>query len=124
MTNTKTPIETFEVRDLEDNSTLRVHVEACTEVGNDGKPGIQIHYLGNIHCFEPRMAEQLAYRARKAGQTELYLEDRSWAVHADQFVKLHLELAATPRVRVEVKTRSKQKPVVKHYDLPFRLDEE
>ena len=123
MTNTKTPLDSFEVRDLEDNSVLRIHVEACTEVGNDGKPGIQVHYMGNIVCFEPRMAEQLAYRARKSGQNELYLEDRSWAVHADQFVKLFLELDAVPKVRVEVKTRSKQQPVVKRYDLPFGLDD-
>lgn len=124
MSNVKTPVDSFEVRDLEDNSVLRVFVEACTEVGNDGKPGLQVHYMGNIVCFEPRMAEQLAYRARKAGQDELYLEDRSWAVHEDQFVKLWLELGDVPRVRVEVKTRSKQKPVVKRYDLPFTLGDE
>jgi hypothetical protein len=124
MCNVKTPIESFEVRDLEDNSKLSVHVEACTEVGNAGRPGIQVHYLGNIVCFEPLMANQLAYQARKAGRSELYLEDRSWAVHQDQFVKLFLVLGAEPSVRVEVKTRSKQKPVVKSYPLPFSLDEE
>ncbi len=124
MSNTKTPVDSFEVRDLEDNSKLSVYVEACTEVGNAGKPGLQVLYMGNIVCFEPLMAGKLAYQARKAGKTECFLEDRSWAVHQDQFVKLFLECSTPPKVRVEVKTRSKQKPVVKTYDLPFSLDDE
>ena len=124
MSNTKTLVDQFEVKDLEDNSMIRVLVEHCTEVGNAGKPGVQVHYMGNIVCFEPLMAERLAYQTRKAGKTELYMEDRSWAVHADQFVKLFLVLGKEPQVRVEVKTRSKSKPVVKSYALPFSLDEE
>lgn len=124
MSNTKTVLESFEVKDLEDNSMIRVLVEHCTEVGNEGKPGIQVHYMGNIVCFEPLMAARLAYQARKAGKTELLLEDRSWLVHQDQFVKLFLVLDGKPQVRVEVKTRSKSKPVVKTYPLPFSLDEE
>lgn len=124
MSNVKTVVEAFEVKDLEDNSKIAVHVEHCTEVGNAGKPGLQVIYMGNIVCFEPLMAERLAYQARKAGKTEHYLEDRSWAVHQDQYVKLYLVLGAKPSVRVEVKTRSKQKPVVKTYELPFTLEEE
>lgn len=124
MSNIKTPVDSFEVRDLEDNSVLSVHVESCTEVGNAGKPGLQVIYMGNIVCFEPLMAGKLAYQARKAGLSEWYLEDRSWAVHDDQFVKLFLVPGAALQVRVEVKTRSRQKPVVKTYDLPFSLDEE
>jgi hypothetical protein len=124
MGNVKTPLDSFEVRDLEDNSTLSVHVEACTEVGNAGKPGVQVLYMGNIVCFEPLMAERLAYRARKEGAKEHYLADRSWAVHEDQFVKLYLELGPPPRVRVEAKTRSKSKPVVRSYELPFTFEEE
>ena len=122
MSNQKTPIESFEVVDLEDNSKIQVHVESCTEVGNAGKPGIQVLYLGNIVCFEPLMAAKLAYQAKKAGKSEHFLEDRSWAVHQDQFVKLFLVCGAKPSVRVEVKTRSKSKPVVKSYDLPFALE--
>lgn len=121
MSNQKTPIETFEVRDLEDNSKLSIHVEACTEVGNAGKPGIQVHYLGNIVCFEPLMAERLAWQAQKAGSNELFLADRSWAVHEDQFVKLYLVVQPTAQVRLEVKTRSMPKALVKTYDLPFAL---
>lgn len=124
MSNVKTAIESFEVRDLEDNSTLKVHVESCTEVGNAGKPGLQVLYMGNIVCFEPLMAERLAYQAKKAKKTEWYLEDRSWAVHADQFVKLYLVLGAPPKVRVEVKTRSRSQALVKVYDLPFTLEAE
>jgi hypothetical protein len=124
MSNTKTLLDAFEVRDLEDNSVIRVAVEHCTEVGNAGKPGLQVLYMGNIVCLEPLMASRIAYQARKAKLGEAYLEDRSWAVHQDQFVKLFLELGAEPKVRVEVKTRSKGKPVVKSYALPFSLDEE
>jgi hypothetical protein len=35
-----------------------------------------------------------------------------------RFVKLYLVLGAPPSVRVEVKTRSKTRPVVKSYPLP------
>jgi hypothetical protein len=124
MANVKTPVDSFEVRDLEDNSTISVHVEACTEVGNAGKPGVQVLYMGNIVCFEPLMAERLAYQARKGGAQEHFLADRSWTVHEDQFVKLFMELGPPPKVRVEVKTRSKSKPVVRSYELPFVFDEE
>ncbi len=124
MTNTKTILESFEVKDLEDNSVIRFLVEHCTEVGNEGKPGVQVHYMGNIVCFEPLMAARLAYQARKAGKTELLLEDRSWLAHQDQFVKLFLVLGNEPQVRIEAKTRSRSKPLVKTYALPFSLDEE
>ena len=124
MSNVKTPVDSFEVKDLEDGSSLKIHVEHLTEAGNASKPGLQVHFLGNIVCFEPLMAEKLAYQAKKAGKAEHYLEDRSWAVHQDQFVKLFLVCGATPSVRVEVKTRSKSKPVVKSYELPFTLDAE
>lgn len=124
MSNTKTLVEVFEVQDLEDGSVIRVAVEHCTEVGNAGKPGLQVLYMGNIVCFEPLMAAKLAYQAKKAGNGEVLLEDRSWVVHQDQFVKLFLVLGSAPQVRVEVKTRSKSKPVVKTYPLPFSLDDE
>lgn len=124
MSNTKTLVDSFEVQDLEDNSKIHVTVEHCTEVGNAGKPGVQVIYMGNIVCFEPLMAARLAYQARKAGTAEHFLADRSWAVHDDQFVKLFLVLGAPPQVRVEVKTRSRSKPLVKTYALPFSLDEE
>lgn len=124
MSNTKTPLDELVLQDLEDGSTLRLFVESCTEVGNAGKPGLQVHYLGNIVCFEPLMAAKLAYQARKRAQTELFLEDRSWAVHQDQFVKLYLELGTPPQVRVEMKTRSRSKPLVKTYPLPFALEAE
>jgi hypothetical protein len=124
MSNTKTPLDEIVLQDLEDGSSLRVFVESCTEVGNAGKPGLQVHFLGYIVCFEPLMAAKLAYQARKQGQTELFLEDRSWAVHQDQFVRLYLELGTPPQVRVEVKTRSRSKPLVKRYALPFELEAE
>ncbi len=67
---------------------------------------------------------RFAVAAYAVGKSELLLEDRSWTVHQDQFVKLFLVTGAEPRVRVEVKTRSKSKPVVKTYALPFSLDNE
>jgi len=114
MSNSKTIVESFEVQDLEDGSVIRVAVEHCTEVGNAGKLGLQVLYMGNIVCFEPLMAAKLAYQARKAGKTEHWLEDRSWAVHQDQFVKLFLVVGKEPKVRVEVKTRSKSRASAGH----------
>ena len=63
MSNVKTMVDTLELRDLEDNSLLTIHVEHCTEVGNAGKPGLQVLYMGNIVCFEPLMAGKLAWQA-------------------------------------------------------------
>ena len=67
MANEKTLIEEIELRDLEDNSYLRVRAEACTELGNQSKPGIQIHFLGYIINFEPLHAERWNYQTKKAG---------------------------------------------------------
>jgi hypothetical protein len=66
MSNIKTPVESFEFVDLEDNTKIHVHVESFTEVGNAGKPGLQVLYLGNIVCFEPLMAAKLAKANRGA----------------------------------------------------------
>jgi len=123
MTNVKTVLDTIEVRDLEDNSTLTVVVQSCTELGNKGVPGLQVHYMGYIVNLEPFKVEQWAYQARKAGQDVFLLEDSSWNVHPDQFIRNSLVLGDPLKVRVEVKTRSKAAPVVKEYPLPFKLEE-
>lgn len=120
MANIKTVLEEWSVKDLEDNSSLKIMVESCTELGNDAKPGIQIHYLGYIVTFEPNIVEQWAYRASKAGTREYVLEDKSWLVHKDQYVKLTL-LTSPLKARVEVKTRSSE-PVIKEYPLPFAFN--
>jgi hypothetical protein len=80
--NVKTTIDEWELRDLEDNSTLRIYVEHCTELGNQSKPGIQIWYTvgggTSIVTYEPPMVQRWAYQAKKAGTEVLLLEDRSW----------------------------------------------
>jgi hypothetical protein len=120
---TKILIEEIEIPDHEDGSKLRVRIEACDELGNRGVPGVQVHFLGNICSFEPVTAERNAYLARKAGKNEFFMESDSWTSGGpEQYVKNYLVLGATPKVRVELKTRS-SKPVVKEYDLPFKLDD-
>jgi hypothetical protein len=118
MTNIRTKIDEWEVRDLEDNCTLRIYVENCTELGNQGLPGIQVQYMGQYVTFEPMAVERWAYQAQKAGKTELLLEDKSWSAHEDQYVKNWLVLGSPLKARVEVKTRS-SKPKVRQYALPF-----
>jgi hypothetical protein len=118
MANIKTVLDEWSVKDLEDNSSLRITVESCTELGNHSKPGIQVLYMGNYVTFEPNIVEQWAYKAGKAGVTEYLLEDRSWMVHPDQYVKIYLITGSPLKARVEVKTRS-SKPVIKDYPLPF-----
>src|SRR5204862_1359208 len=116
-------LDTIEVRDLEDDSKLTVTVQSCTELGNKGLPGLQVLYLGYILNLEPLAVERWAYLARKAGQDVYLLEDNSWNVHPDQFIRNSLVLGDPLKVRVEVKTRSKAQPVVKEYPLPFKLEE-
>ncbi len=72
MSNIKTVIEEWSVRDLEDGSSLNVSVLACTELGNEAKPGVQVCYMGNIINFEPLAAERWEYQARKAGGTSVF----------------------------------------------------
>ncbi len=121
MTNIRTKIDEWEVRDLEDNSALRIYVENCTELGNQGRPGIQVQYMGQYVTFEPLAVERWAYQAQKAGKTELLLEDKSWLAHEDQYVKNWLVLGSPLKARVEVKTRS-SKPKVREYALPFEVE--
>jgi hypothetical protein len=120
MANVKTVLDEWSVKDLEDNSALRIMVESCTELGNNAKPGIQVHYLGYIVTFEPNIVEQWAYKAGKAGVTEYLLEDKSWLAHTDQYVKLFLVTGSPLKAKVEVKTRS-SKPMIKEYSLPFAV---
>jgi hypothetical protein len=120
MANEKTIIDEWSVRDLEDGSAVNVTVVSCTELGNQSKPGIQVLYMGNIINFEPLITERWAYQASKAGVDEYLLEDKSWMVHQDQFVKNYLVLGSPLKAKVEVKTRS-SKVIAKEYPLPFEV---
>ena len=122
MANVKTQIDQFEVVDLEDGSKLSIRAEHNTEMGNRGVPGIQIHYLGYIVNYEPLAVERWAYRASKKDELVYLLADQSWMVHEDQFIKNSLVLSTPMKARVEVKTRSRKQPVVKEYELPFKLE--
>lgn len=123
MTNTKTIIEDWSVKDLEDGSSLNISVINCTELGNQSKPGIQVCYMGQIVNYEPNNIERWAYQAGKTNSTEFLLEDHSWVVHEDQYVKNYLITGHPLKARVVVKTRS-SKPVSKEYVLPVELTEE
>lgn len=120
MSNTKTTIEEWSVKDLEDGSSLTIQVLDCTELGNQSKPGIQVCSMGSIINYEPLAVERWAYQASKAGVTEFLLTDHSWMVHEDQYVKNYLVLDSPLKAKVEVKTRS-SKPVIKEYALPFEV---
>jgi hypothetical protein len=120
MANIKTTLEEFSVKDLEDNSSLNIVVQSCTELGNQSVPGLQVHYLGYIVNYEPGHVERWAYQAGKEGVTDYLLKDYSWLVHEDQYVKNYLVLGTPLKARVEVKTRS-SKPVIKEYALPFEV---
>jgi hypothetical protein len=120
MSNVKTVIDEWSVKDLEDGSSLTITVLGCTELGNQSLPGIQVYWLGHILNYEPNAVERWAYKANKAGASELLLEDHSWMVHEDQFIKNSLVLGSPLKARVEVKTRS-SKPTVREYPLPFEV---
>lgn len=120
MSNIKTIIEEWAVKDLEDNSSLSISVIACTELGNESKPGIQVCFMGNIVNYEPLITERWAYQAGKANVNEYLLEDKSWMAHDDQYIKNYLVTGSPLKAKVEVKTRSSM-PVVKEYALPFEI---
>jgi len=118
-------IDEWSVRDLEDNSEIKISVvnTTATHIPHPTTPALQINYLMNTVTFDPFVAEQWAYKAKKAGVTEYLLEDLSWMVHDDQWVKFYLVLGTPLKAKVEVKTRS-SKPVIKEYVLPFEITEQ
>lgn len=122
MANIKTKVDEWQVRDLEDNAVINVYVEHNTEMGNQSLPGIQIYSLGHIINYEPLHAERWAYAAKKANQAEYLIEDNSWMVYEDTYIKYFLVTGEKPKAKVAVKVRSKEKEMVKEYDLPFALD--
>ncbi len=120
MANQKNIIDEWAVNDLEDGSSLAITVVSCTELGNQSLPGIQVLYMGNIVNYEPLIVERLAYQATKAGVDEYLLDDQSWMVHDDQFVKNYLVLGSPLKAKVAVKTRS-SRVTIKEYELPFAV---
>ncbi|AUD01399.1 hypothetical protein [Spirosoma pollinicola] len=120
MANEKTIIDEWAVKDLEDGSSLTITAVKCTKLGNQSLPGIQVLYMGHIVNYEPLAVERLAYQAAKAGVEEYLLDDHSWMVHDDQFVKNYLVLGSPLKAKVAVKTRS-SKVITKEYELPFAV---
>ena len=122
MPNIRTKIDEWEVRDLEDNSKIRVFVEHNSEMGNQSLPGLQVQVMGKLVNYEPLHVERWAYAAKKANQKEYLIEDGSWTAHADTYVKTLLIVEEKLKAKIEVKVRSNEKPVVKEYELPFTLN--
>lgn len=119
MGNVVSLIDEWSVKDLEDNSSLKILVEGCSELGNNARPGLRVMFIGYTINFEPNLVEQWVYKAVKEGLTEYIIKD-SWMVHADQYIKVSLLIGNPLKARVEVKTRS-SKPVVKEYELPIQV---
>ncbi len=126
MSNIKTKIDEWEVRDLEDNGVLKIYVEHNTEMGNQGVPGIQVWYTvaggTSIVNYEPNHVERWAYQAQKANETDYLLTDYSWINHKDMFIKNSLIIGDKLKAKVSVKVRSKAAPITKEYELPFTLE--
>ncbi|MEO6229527.1 MAG: hypothetical protein ABJB11_14550 [Ferruginibacter sp.] len=122
MANIKTTIDDWGVNDLEDNSTINVTVLHNTEMGNKSVAGIQVICLGKIVNYEPIVAERWAYLATKKNETEHFIEDGSWTVYEDTYIKHSLVLGDNLKAKIEVKVRSSTKPVIKEYELPFVIN--
>lgn len=119
MANIKTKIDEWEVRDLEDNSKIRVYVEHNSEMGNQSVPGLQVTCMGQITNYEPLHCERWAYAAKKEKTSEYIIRDSSWLVHEDTFVKHSLLIGEKLKAKIVVKVRSSDRAVEKEYDLPF-----
>lgn len=122
MSNIKTKIDEWEVKDLEDNSTISIYVEHNTEMGNKSVPGIQVWSGGNIVNYEPLHVERWAYAAKKANQSEYLIEESSWVVYEDTYIKYFLVKGEKLKAKVAVKVRSKDKEIVREYELPFIIE--
>ncbi|MFD2932781.1 hypothetical protein [Spirosoma flavum] len=121
MANEKTILDEWSVKDLEDGSSLTITIVNCTEMGNQSVPGIQVLYMGQTVNYEPLITERWIYQASKTDADDEYLlEDNSWMVHENQFVKNYLVLGSPLKAKVAVKTRS-SKVITKEYELPFAV---
>ncbi|MEP6726302.1 MAG: hypothetical protein ABJC98_10820 [Bacteroidota bacterium] len=121
MANNKRIIDEWEVHDLEDNSLISVSVVHNTEMGNKSLPGIQVICAGKIVNYEPIHVERWACQATKANSAEYLIEDGSWLVHDDTYIKHVLILGNLLKAKIEIKVRSSVKPVIKEYQLPFLI---
>ena len=65
MSNIKTIIDEWSVKDLEDGSSLTISVIGCTKLGNQSKPDIQVCYMGITANYEPLVIESWAHNATK-----------------------------------------------------------
>ena len=120
MANVKTTLDEWEVKDLENNTSLKIKVISFTELGNKAMPGIQVGYQGTYVNYEPERVEKWAYEAGKKGEKEYLLTAHSWIAHEDRYVKNYLVTGKPMKAKIEVKTRS-SKPVIKEYPLPFEV---
>jgi hypothetical protein len=118
MGNVVTLIDEWSIKDLEDNTSLKILVEGCSELGNNARPGLRVMFLGYTINFEPNLVEQWVYKAVKEDVTEYVLKD-SWMVNANQYVKVALLIGNPLKARVEAKTKT-SKPMVKEYELPIQ----
>ncbi len=123
MANNRTTVDAWEVKDLEDNSTITVQVEHNTEMGNKNLSGLLIRCFGQMVAYEPVAAGRWAYEARKAKATEYFLDGPSWTVYEDTFIKHYFVPGAVPKAKIEVKVRSEAAPVIREYELPFTLED-
>jgi hypothetical protein len=126
MPDENTKLDSFEIRDLEDNFHYRVLVEHCASLGNYGKPGLRITYTvpgGTYFCvFEPYTAEKLHYEAKKSGENPFLHKRSSWLHYDNAWVKNYLVWGGdTLKARVEVKVKSADQPEAREYDLPFKF---
>jgi len=121
--NVATKLDEWQVKDLEDDSIFRVEVFHFSEMGNNSVPGLHISCnYGTPANYEPLHVERYAYAAKKAKQTEYLIENLSWMVYDDTYLKHYLIIGEPLKARVEVKVRSKDKAIIKEYDLPFTVD--
>src|SRR5688572_29279170 len=100
MANVKTTLDEWEVKDLENNSSLKIKVTSCSELGNKAVPGVQVSYMGSYVNYEPLGVEKWAYEAGKKGETEYLLKDKSWIVHEDRYIKNYLIIGKPLKAKV------------------------
>jgi len=79
--------------------------------------------MGKIVNYEPVHTERWAYAAKKANQTEYFVEDGPGQCMRIRLSGIFLVTGGDKlKARIEVKVRSKDKPVIKEYELPFVIE--
>jgi len=119
-------LEHFRVNDPASDESIEMTISHKGECGMERKPGLGIESerknLKTGYWYCTKKTNYLVMKMKNDSQKELLSETGSWkSPDGKSYVNIFLVAGAKAQARVEIKTSSLSKPVVKTYDFPFEV---